>query len=221
MCRTCGGKYKRKVVYTKEMCEARSARVSGKKNPMYAKVGKLHPMYGMSGELSPTFGVNAWNKGKEGCFSKDTIRKMKNAKKSIGKWKGKTNPNYGNHAPLSEEHRRKVRISHIKRVEQLKLDGHTLKPNFNIAACKIIDDYGKRHGYKFQHAMNGGEYFIDRLGYWVDGYDKTKNVVVDYYEDNCHHYNKDGTMKKKDLQRIDEIKRHLGCRFIILEEKDL
>ena len=220
-CYDCGAKYRPKVVYTETMRQARSERVRGPKNPMYGKMKELHPMYGMSGKLSPTFGMDAWNKGKTGCFSKDTIRKMKVAKKSVKKWKGESNPNYGNHNPLSEEHRRKVRLAHIKRVEQLKLDGHALKPNFNITACKIIDDYGKQHGYRFQHAMNGGEHFIGHLGYWVDGYDKTKNVVVDYYEDNCHHYNKDGTMKEKDLRRIDEIKRHLGCKFIILEEKDL
>ena len=220
-CYACGAKYRPEVIYTESMRKARSERNKGTKNPMYGRSGELSPMYGRSGELSPTFGMDAWNKGKVGCFSKDTIRKMKIAKKSIKKWKGKSNPNYGNHNPLSEEHRRKVRLAHIKRVEKLRLDGHILKPNFNINACKIIDEYGKQHGYKFQHAMNGGEYFIDYLGYWVDGYDKKKNVVIDYYEDNCHHYNKNGAMKEKDLRRIDEINRHLRCQFIVLEEKNI
>ena len=190
----------------------------GEKNPCYGRFGSLNPMWGKSGKLSPTFGLDAWNKGLTDCFSLATIRKMKRAKKSVGKWKGNTNPNYGNHAPLSMEHRRKIRLAHIRRVEQLRLNGTPLKPNFNIKACKIIDEYGKTHGYQFQHALNGGEYYIKELGYWVDGYDENKNAVIDYYEDNCHHYNKDGTMKEKDLQRIEEIKQYLGCEFIMLEE---
>lgn len=219
MCKDCGIKHRRKVVYTVEMRKARSDRVKGNKNPMYGRTGKSHPMYGMSGDLSPTFGNVAWNRGIP--FPPEIRRKMKIAKKSIGKWKGKSNPNYGNHSPLSEEHRRKVRLAHIRRVEQLRLDGYILKPNFNIGACKLIDEYGRKNGYNFQHAMNGGEHLISHLGYWVDGYDKEKNVVVDFYEDNHHHYNKDGTMKEKDLRRIDEIKRYLNCQFIVLEEKYL
>jgi hypothetical protein len=198
-----------------------SEKMMGHNNPCYGRCGKLSPMYGMSGILSPTYGMEAWNKGKLECFSKDTIRKMRMAKKSVKKWKGTLNPNYGNHAPLSDEHRRKVRLAHIKRIEEIRCGGHQLKPNFNISACQIIDEYGKQHGYEFQHAMNGGEYFIKHLGYWVDGYDQKKNVVIDFYEDNHHHYNKDGTMKIKDLRRIEEIKRHLGCQFIILEENKL
>jgi len=193
----------------------------GEKNPCYGRHGSLNPMYGKSGKLSPTFGIDAWNKGLTCCFNSDTIKKMKRAKKSIGKWKGETNPNYGNHAPLSMERRRKIRLAHIHRIERLKLNGCSLKPNFNITACRVIEDYGKAHGYKFQTAMNGGEYYIPELGYWVDGFDKEKNVVIDYYEDNHHHYTKDGKMKEKDIQRIDEITQHLNCKFIILEENKL
>jgi hypothetical protein len=191
----------------------------GKNNSCYGRVEKNHPMYGKSGILSPTYGMAPWNKNKKNPFSNEAIKKIKES--SRGRWSGKSNPNFGNHDPLSEEHKRKLRLSHINRIQQIKLMGYQLKPNFNIGACKIIDEYGKQHGYNFQHAMNGGEYFIEHLGFWVDGYDKTKNVVIDYYENNHHHYNKDGSMKKRDLLRIDEIKRHLKCNFIVLEEKSL
>lgn len=218
-CYTCGARHKRKVVFTDEMRTQRSERVKGEKNPCYNRTGSLSPMFGLTGSLSPTYGSTPWNKGIENPFLPETLQKMKLAKKSIGKWKGENNPNFGNHQPLSNEHRRKVRLSHIRRVEQLKLNGYSMKPNFNVQACQIIDDYGRTHGFCFQHAMNGGEFFIQHLGYWVDGYDKQTNTVIEYYEDNHHHYNKDGSLKNRDLMRIEEIRKHLGCKVIILEEK--
>jgi len=188
----------------------------GKNNPCFGRSGKLNPMYGKSGSLSPTFGHSPWIKGKH--HTEEAIKKMKVF--ASGKWIGEKNPNYGNHKPLSDEHRRKVRLSHIRRIEIIRNGGYQLKPNFNPNACKVIDEYGKQNGYNFQHAMNGGEFYIKALGYWVDGYDKDKNVVIDYYEKNHHHYNRDGDMKEKDIRRINEIKHHLGCQFIIIEEKN-
>jgi hypothetical protein len=60
--------------------------------------------------------------------------------------------------------------------------------------------------------MNGGEYFIEELGYWVDGYDKEKNVVIEYYE-NAHQY-----FVFEDEIRIKKIKENLNCEVIILKE---
>jgi hypothetical protein len=90
-----------------------------------------------------------------------------------------------------------------------------MRPAFNPDACKAIDDYGESNGYKFQHALNGGEYHIEELGYWVDGYDAKKNVVIEYYENN-HWHRKN---KRKDIDRYNEIVHHLGCKLIILREE--
>lgn len=194
-----------------------SEKRKGKNNPCYGRCGEKNPMFGKCGILSPTYGMTPWNKGKKGILSQDTIEKMRKAK--LGKYNGKNNPNYENHKSLSEEHKRKVRLSHIKRIEDIKNNGHQLKPNFNIKACEIIEKYGKERGYNFQHAMNGGEYYVKELGYWVDGYDKEKNIVIEYFENNYHHYDENGNIKNKDLNRINEIKTHLKCEFILLEEK--
>jgi hypothetical protein len=86
--------------------------------------------------------------------------------------------------------------------------GQTVYPLYNPIACKIIDDYGQKHGYNFQHALNGGEYYIQGLGFWVDGYDKKKNVVIEYYERH-HRYQVD-----KDKNRKKQIIKHLQCKFI-------
>ena len=74
-----------------------------------------------------------------------------------------------------------------------------------------IEEYGEKNGYHFQHAMNGGEYYIKELGYWVDGYDKEKNAVIEY--DEKHHFVR-STSKKKDVERQKQIKEFLGCKFI-------
>lgn len=85
-------------------------------------------------------------------------------------------------------------------------------PAFNISACNVIENYGKKYGYNFQHAMNGGEYYITKLGYWVDGYDIEKNVVMEYYEIGHKSY------IEKDEIRIQTIKNYLNCDVIILRE---
>ena len=86
------------------------------------------------------------------------------------------------------------------------------KPRFNPKACHLIDIYGEEHGYEFQHALNGGEFRIKELGYWVDGYDKIQNIVVEYYEK--HHTNKTNILL--DNIRKEKIINHLKCKFVII-----
>lgn len=102
-----------------------------------------------------------------------------------------------------------MRVSAIKRIERNL--NHQISTNFNPNACKIIDEYGQKHGYNFQHAMNGGEFYIKELGYWVDGYDKDKNIVIEI--DEKKHF-KNGNLRKKDLIRQNEIEKFLKCKFI-------
>lgn len=82
--------------------------------------------------------------------------------------------------------------------------------NFNPYACKIIDEYGKMHGYNFQHALNGGEFNVPNTPFFVDGYDKENNVVIEIDED----YHKYRT--KQDIFRQKKIVNELKCKFIRL-----
>jgi hypothetical protein len=106
----------------------------------------------------------------------------------------------------SKESKIKMRLSRIKYLND-KFGGG-ICPTYNPVACKIIDDYGKKHGYDFQHAMNGGEFYIKDLGYWADGYDKKKNTIIEYYEKH-HNYH-----KKHDNERKSLIIKMLKCTFI-------
>jgi hypothetical protein len=109
----------------------------------------------------------------------------------------------------SVESIRKMRISTLELLENTV---GQISPRYNPVACKAIDEYGKLYGYNFQHAMNGGEFYIKELGYWVDGYDKEKNVVIEYYE--TYH----ARQIERDTRRKEEIIKHLNCDFIILKE---
>jgi hypothetical protein len=115
---------------------------------------------------------------------------------------------------ISPETKRKLRIARINEISRDKFDGNQIFPSYNRKACEIIDEYGHRNEYNFIHAMNGGEYYIKELGYWVDGYDIEKNVVVEYYE-NWHNF--DNFRIKGESRRI-EIMEYLKCKFIIIKE---
>jgi hypothetical protein len=101
-----------------------------------------------------------------------------------------------------------MRLSAISRIEERI---GQMMPNYNPASIPIIEQKAKELGITdLQHAENGGEFYIKELGYWVDGYSKEQNTVIEYYE---KHHN---TQIDKDLIRQEEIQRFLGCKFIII-----
>jgi hypothetical protein len=89
-------------------------------------------------------------------------------------------------------------------------------PRFNPIACTLIEEYGNKNGYNFKHALNGGEYKIENLNFWVDGYDEEKNTVIEYNE---KHHNTP-IQKEKDKIRREKIIQSLKCEFIILNCND-
>ncbi|MCK9445521.1 hypothetical protein M0Q50_01340 [bacterium] len=100
------------------------------------------------------------------------------------------------------------RLKRIKNIEDNKSNGYQIIPNFNKDACEIFDYISLEKGIHIQHAMNGGEYYIKELGYWLDGYDKENNIVYEF-DEKYHEYK-----KEKDLIRQKEIEHYLNCEFI-------
>lgn len=138
-------------------------------------------------------------------FSKKTCEKMsKKAKLRIGN----KNPFYGK--KHSNETRKKIRLSLI---ETLKKRYALVFPNYNISSIPILKNKAKELGIvDLQHAENGGELYIKELGYWVDGYSKEKNTVIEYYE------KRHLKQIEKDKQRKQEIMNLLNCKFIEIKE---
>ncbi len=150
-------------------------------------------------------------KSKKYCCSsnwaKCTNIRKKNSKTNSIKQKGENNARYG--VKLTVEERRNVRLGNLRDLENKH---GQIVPNYNLNACKLIEEYGNQHGYNFQHAENGGEFHIKDLGYWVDGYDVEKNVVIEV--DESHHFDYNGNLIERDIRRQKEITEFLRCEFI-------
>lgn len=180
--------------------------------------------------LSKTeFCRSCWRKGDKNPSKTESARKklsrkgVKNLNYATPEWKEKFSlQRTGIHNPMfgkkhKDETRKKMRIITINRIEKSLANGGQMQPLYNSEGCKIIDEYGKKNNYHFQHAENGGEFHIKELGYWVDGYDKEKNTVIEI--DESFHFNPDGSLKDKDLNRQYEIIDFLKCNFIRIKFK--
>ena len=130
------------------------------------------------------------------------------------RWKRQKEEGYKMPPATEEARRNRSRGQRLRKTREIKERGITSPMNYNPLACKRIDEYGKKHEYDFQTAETGGEYFIKKLGRWLDGYDKERNTAIEYYEK--WHRNQE----KEDKKRQEEIMDFLECDFIILKEED-
>jgi len=152
--------------------------------------GERNGMYGRVGKLNPFFGKT---------HTKHTLNiiSIKVGKALKGRVK-------------TDNHKKQMRVSAIDRIENRV---GQMMPNYNPNSISIIEQKANELGIlDLQHAENGGEYHIKELGYWVDGYSKDKNIVIEYYE-STHKY-----QIEKDLKRQNEITKFLNCEFIIITE---
>ena len=96
------------------------------------------------------------------------------------------------HKPHTEETKKKIRISLLKRLEEQKIP-----LSIDKKAPAFFDKINKR-GYNFQPRR-----FFD-IGYDADGYDEEKHIWIEY--DSLYH--KNITQQKKDLVRQNNIIKH-------------
>lgn len=107
------------------------------------------------------------------------------------------------------------RLKRIDRISRDKFDGNQVMPSYNEKGCIIFDNISEKNNIHIQHAMNGGEYYIKELGYWLDGYDEINNVAYEF--DEKHHFIK-GKIREKDINRQEEVEKHLKCKFIRIKD---
>ena len=185
------------------------------------------------GEGNPFYGKQHSDEVRDACGdrfrghikSEEHIRKWKDTVKKNGSMAGENNAMYGKVGELnpfygkkhSEESLRKIRLKQIEYVTIKIFNGGQMHPNYNINSISILEQTAKELGITdLQHAENGGEFHIKELGYWVDGYSKEKNIVIEY--DEKYHFTSEGKLKEKDVIRQTEIENYLGCSFIRITE---
>jgi len=139
-----------------------------------------------------------WNKGKTDIYSEESLEKMSKARKGISFEK-----QYGKEK--ADEIKRKLRVA---RIEQIERNGGCSQA-YNLDACeyfKLFDEKNNTHG---QYAVYGsGEYLVKGLGYFLDYINHGLKIIIEIYEP--QHFNRDGTLRKKDVIREQEIKAHFS-----------
>ena len=97
----------------------------------------------------------------------------------------------------SEKFRENLRNARIEQIKKLGV----ITSNYNPIACEYFNKLNEKFGWKLQHALNGGE--IKVCGYFLDAYDKEKNIIVEY--DERHHYKFGRKLRKKDIVRQERL----------------
>lgn len=89
---------------------------------------------------------------------------------------------------------------------------HANPCRYNKQSIPILEQIAKEHGWNIQHAENGGEFYTG-IGYFVDAYDKEKNIVLEYDEPRHYKDVENNILREKDLKRQKEIIEHLHCEY--------
>ena len=220
------------------------ADVSGDKNPFYNKTHSDEVKHTISEAVKERYSDpklrqkvseirKDWHKTNENSFKGKThtdevkqtlsllakVRMQNNeARVKISKALVGTDPwNKNKKNVYTDEQLKKMRVAAISRIEEAKFNGGQMMPNYNPMAIPIIEHIASEWEITdLQHAENSGEFYIKELGYFVDGYSKKNNIVIEF--DEKYHYRE--SQKNKDRQRQDMIGKLLKCKFIRIDENN-
>ena len=108
-----------------------------------------------------------------------------------------------------------MRLSKIKRI---KKNNEKMFPNYNENACEFFKRFDKENNTQGRYAVYGkGEFHIKELGYFPDYINFEKKIIMEWDEE--HHFDSEGDLKKKDIQRQKEIQEfYPDFEFIRLKE---
>jgi len=166
-----------------------------------------HPMQGKRHSAESKWKIQQHSAGMTGKkHSKSTRLKIRNSKL------GKPGPK------MSPDGLRRLRIKRINEISNAKYNGGQIMPSYNVISCDFFKNINKKFGWNGKYALNGGEYHVKDLGYFVDYYEPKLNLVIEW--DEKSHYDINGKLKEKDKFREQEIKSNLKCYFIRIKERE-
>ena len=205
---------------------------SGSKNPFYGKhhteeTKKLLSKINSSDEIIERNKSKEFKKSvSDGLKKSDKFNKLKEYRKTEEYREAQSNRIKNSEAfklsHTSDEYRKKRRLitcNQIINLRKISNNKKTFMPMFNKKACEYFNKLMEEKNINIQHAMNGGEYVIPELGYFVDGYDKENNVVYEFDEN--YHYLPNGELRECDKRRQKEIEDFLKCKFIRIKENEI
>ncbi len=134
-------------------------------------------------------GKTPWNKGKKGLpkHTEEHKQKISNSLKN---------------KVFSEEYRKKLRLAAIKYIKE---NCNGISPRLGIHEKRILDELEEELGYKIVR-----QYQTE--GYFVDGYIKELNLVIEVDER--------PKTKERDIIRQKIIKEKLNCKFLRIKDYD-
>lgn len=234
-CRSCRNRGKNHPMFgvkrPKEFCDKVSERTKGVNNPRY----------GVSLSDEQKQKISKANKGRKPTNIE--VRKGKTLEEIYGiekakiireRYKNRPNPTPESNIQRSIKCRNpkcgqknkgkkwspeRKRLYRLQFIERLNATHKNFHPPYNKKACEYFGKLMMEQNCFIQHALNGGEYHIEELGYWLDGYDKQNNIAYEFDEKRHHYYN--GMLKEKDKIRQQQIEDFLKCKFIRIKESDL
>ena len=148
--------------------------------------------------------------------SEETLSKMRGVNNGMfGIFRcGKDNPFYGR--KHTEEARRKMRVAMCRKIVQKNSETGRIA-NVNPRETLYFWKLENRMGWNgVFYGKNPSQYLIEAIGYFVDYYEPTLNIVVEY--DEPRHYRRGG-LRQRDVTRMHTIQRQLNCRFLRYNEK--
>ena len=193
----------------KKMAETKSGGILTDSHKAKIKLGMINSEKHKVAVKNTTRNKNISDKAKGRRPSLETRKKMSKNHADIS---GDKNPSKRPDVKL------KLRLKLIERLsENLNSDGKVIIPFFNKRACEYFDKIMIEKNCKIRHALNGGEFYIKELGYFLDGYDAENNIAYEW--DESHHFICD-EYTEKDIIRQNEIILLLGCKFIRIKQSD-
>lgn len=112
-----------------------------------------------------------------------------------------------------------IRICRIKAIQRFQERGN-IQPAYNPIACEYFNAFDCLFQTQGQYALNGGEFYVEELGYFLDYINHHLELIIEY--DERRHYDYQGNLKKKDITRQKEIQdRFPDYEFIRINEMEL